>query len=66
MKPTLKQVLATVTPNSVHCDNYNKLDLGIPEDGIADQSAKKYGFPRQGVFSHLLSLNSVVYFKTPS
>jgi hypothetical protein len=23
----------------------------------------KYGFPRQGVFSHLLSLNSVVYFK---
>ncbi|MBC5840791.1 TonB-dependent receptor [Flavobacterium sp. F-380] len=44
--------------------NYNKLDLGIPEDGIADQSSSKNtGFPRQGVFSHLLSLNSVVYFK---
>jgi iron complex outermembrane receptor protein len=44
--------------------NYNKLDLGIPEDGIADQSSSKNtGFPRQGVFSHLLSLNSIIYFK---
>lgn len=44
--------------------NYNNLDLGIPEDGIADQStSKNTGFPRQGVFSHLLSLNSIIYLK---
>jgi iron complex outermembrane receptor protein len=44
--------------------NYNNLDLGIPEDGIAEQStSKNAGFPRQGVFSHLLSLNSIIYFK---
>lgn len=44
--------------------NYNKLDLGIPEDGIAEQSSSKNtGFPRQGVFNHLLSLNSIFYFK---
>lgn len=42
--------------------NYNNLDLGLPEDGIADQSSSKNtGFPRQGVFSHLLSLNSIIY-----
>ncbi len=44
--------------------NYNNLDLGIPEDGIAEQSSSKNtGFPRQGVFNHLLSLNSIIYFK---
>lgn len=44
--------------------NFNKLDLGIPEDGIAAQSSsKKTGFPRQGVFNNLLSLNSIFYFK---
>jgi iron complex outermembrane receptor protein len=44
--------------------NYNELDLGIPEDGIADQStSKKTGFPKQGVFNHLLSLNSVFFFE---
>ena len=44
--------------------NYNNLDLGIPEDGIAAQSSSKNtGFPRQGVFNHLLSLNSIIYFK---
>lgn len=44
--------------------NYNNLDLGIPENGFADQSSSKNtGFPRQGVFSHLLSLNSMIYFK---
>ena len=44
--------------------NYNKLDLGIPEDGIAEQtSSKNTVFPRQGVFNHLLSLNSVIYLK---
>jgi iron complex outermembrane receptor protein len=44
--------------------NYNNLDLGIPEDGIAEQStSKNTGFPRQGVFSHVLSLNSIIYLK---
>ena len=44
--------------------NYNDLDLGIPEDGIADQTmSKKTGFPKQGVFNHLLSLNSVFFFE---
>lgn len=44
--------------------NYNELDLGIPEDGIADQStSKKTGFPKQGVFNHLLSLNNVFFFE---
>jgi iron complex outermembrane receptor protein len=44
--------------------NYNKLDLGIPEDGIAEQtSSKNTTFPRQGVFNHLLSLNSVIYLE---
>jgi iron complex outermembrane receptor protein len=44
--------------------NYNKLDLGIPEEGIADQTtSKETGFPRQGVFNHLLSLNNVFFFE---
>jgi iron complex outermembrane receptor protein len=44
--------------------NYNKLDLGIPENGIAEQTtSKKTDFPKQGVFNHLLSLNSVFYLK---
>jgi iron complex outermembrane receptor protein len=44
--------------------NYNKLDLGIPEEGIAEQTtSKETGFPRQGVFNHLLSLNNVFFFE---
>lgn len=44
--------------------NYNKLDLGIPEDGIAEQTtSNNAAFPRQGVFNNLLSLNNVVNFK---
>ena len=44
--------------------NYNNLDIGIPEDGIAEQSSNKTTlFPRQAVFNHLLSLNSIIYFK---
>lgn len=50
--------------SSVFRYNYNKLDLGIPEDGIAEQSSsKKTGFPRQGIFNHLLSLNNVIFFE---
>jgi iron complex outermembrane receptor protein len=44
--------------------NYNKLDLGIPENGIEEQTtSKNTAFPRQGVFNHLLSLNSVFFLK---
>ncbi len=44
--------------------NYNELDLGIPEDGIAEQTTSKHpDFPKQGVFSHILSLNNSIYFK---
>ena len=44
--------------------NYNNLDLGLPEDGIGEQTtSKKTDFPKQGIFNHLLSLNSILYFK---
>lgn len=44
--------------------NFNKLDLGIPETGIAEQTTtKKTDNPKQGVFNHLLSLNTVLFFK---
>lgn len=44
--------------------NYNELDLGIPEDGIANQTtSKKIGFPKQGVFNHLLSSKNVFFFE---
>ncbi|WP_264566314.1 TonB-dependent receptor [Flavobacterium sp. N3904] len=43
--------------------NYNNLDLGIPEDGVADQTtAKKPAFPKQGVYNNLFSLNNTLYF----
>ncbi|WP_300977289.1 TonB-dependent receptor [Flavobacterium sp.] len=44
--------------------NYNNLDLGIPEEGIAEQTTNKQTiFPKQGVVNHLLSWNSVLFFK---
>lgn len=44
--------------------NFNRLDLGIPEDGIAAQStSKKTLLPRQAVFNNLFSLNNVIYFQ---
>ena len=44
--------------------NYNKLDLGIPENGIAEQStSKKTEFPKQGVVGQVLSLNNTIFFK---
>ena len=44
--------------------NYNKLDLGIPENGIAEQSNSKHpDFPKQGVFSQIVSLNNSIFFK---
>jgi len=44
--------------------NYNNLDLGIPENGIAEQSTSKHPeFPKQGVTNHVLSLNNNIYLK---
>lgn len=44
--------------------NLNKLDLGIPENGISEQSAsKKTMFPSQAIDNNLLSLNSIFFFK---
>jgi iron complex outermembrane receptor protein len=44
--------------------NFNRLDLGIPEEGVAAQSkSKKTLLPRQAVFNNLLSLNNVIYFQ---
>lgn len=48
--------------------NYNKLDLGIPENapevsGAAQTSSKHPDFPKQGVFSQILSLNNSVFFR---
>jgi iron complex outermembrane receptor protein len=40
------------------------LDLGIPENGIAEQtSIKKTTFPKQAVFANILSLNNTIFFK---
>ena len=50
--------------SSVFRYNYNDLDLGIPDKGIAEQTTnKKTEYPKQGVFSHLLSLNTVLFFE---
>lgn len=50
--------------SSVFRYNYNNLDLGIPEDGIAEQTtSKKTDYPKQGIFNHLLSLNNVFSFE---
>lgn len=44
--------------------NFNQLDLGIPEDGIVEQStSKKTMFPSQGVDNHVLSLHNNLFFK---
>ncbi len=43
--------------------NFNQLDLGIVEDGIAQQSnSKKTAFPKQGVNNHILSLHNNIFF----
>ena len=50
--------------SSVFRYNFNKLDLGIPENGIAEQTnSKKPDFPKQGVISQILSLNNSFFFK---
>jgi iron complex outermembrane receptor protein len=60
LKPELAIVILAFS--SVLRYNYNKLDLGIPEDGIAEQTKKTPRFQDKG-FNHLLSLNSVIYLK---
>lgn len=43
--------------------NYNKLDLGIPETGISEQTnSKTPDFPKQVVYSHIVSLNNSIFF----
>ena len=50
--------------SSVFRYNFNKLDLGIPENGIEEQTtSKSTTFPKQGVFNNLLSLNTIFFFK---
>ena len=50
--------------NTVLRYNFNRLDVGIPENGIAEQTeSKKTALPRQGVFNNLLSLNTVFSFQ---
>lgn len=44
--------------------NFNKLDLGIPENDIAKQtSTKNTDYPKQAVFANIISLNSTFFFK---
>lgn len=44
--------------------NYNKLNIGIPEDGIAEQSTNKtILFPKQLVNSNIVSINNTIYLK---
>ena len=44
--------------------NFNKLDLGIPEGGIGEQTTShSTEFPRQAVDNHILSLHNNFYFK---
>ena len=50
--------------SSVFRYNFNQLNLGIPENGIATQTTSyKTDYPKQGVFNHLLSLNSILFLK---
>ena len=44
--------------------NFNKLDLGIPENVIGEQTTShSTEFPRQAVDNHILSLHNNFYFK---
>ncbi len=44
--------------------NYNHLNIGIPEEGIAEQSTNMtLGYPKQEVVAHIVSLNNTLYFK---
>ncbi|WP_264519856.1 TonB-dependent receptor [Flavobacterium sp. N1994] len=44
--------------------NFNRLDLGIPENGIGEQSTNHSTvYPKQAVNNHILSLHNNFYFK---
>lgn len=44
--------------------NFNRLDLGIPEDGIGQQSTSHSTiYPKQAVDNHIFSLHNNFYFK---
>ena len=44
--------------------NFNKLDLGIPEDGFGEQTTNHSTiYPKQAVDNHILSLHNNFYFK---
>ena len=50
--------------SSIFRYNFNKLDLGVPENGIAEQTkTKNTAYPKQGVYNNLLSLNTIFYLK---
>ena len=50
--------------SSVFRYNFNKLDLGIPENGVAEQTKSKITqFPSQAIDNNLLSLNNIFFFK---
>jgi iron complex outermembrane receptor protein len=50
--------------SSVFRYNFNKLDLGIPENGVGEQTtSKKTAFPSQAIDNNLLSLNNIFFFK---
>jgi iron complex outermembrane receptor protein len=43
--------------------NFNKLDIGIPENGIAEQTTTKLtDYPKQAVLAHIISLNNTIFF----
>ena len=44
--------------------NFNKLDLGIPQTGLSEQSTSHATvFPKQAVYNHIISLHNNFYFK---
>jgi iron complex outermembrane receptor protein len=50
--------------SSVFRYNFNKLDIGIPENGITEQTtSKNTEFPSQAIDNNLLSLNNIFFFK---
>ncbi len=50
--------------SSVFRYNFNRLDLGMPENGVAEQTtSKQTAFPSQAIDNNLLSLNTIFFFK---
>lgn len=48
--------------------NFNKLDLGIPENGIdtsegAQTATHKTTYPKQAVYANIISLNNIIFLK---